>query len=349
MYSNISIKLVVTLCAMVFISILGYRNISIQKSNGTKPDTTQQITSLPKLIINKGDIIRSDTHEAIQLKGIASDALRIETANVSTDKLTHDIAQAKQWGANLIGLFILPSKLDAQRAKLDLAIDVATRLHMYVYLMPIVNTPEFHPSTHIDHSLDTYCMYVANRYKNNTNILYGMGAEPFNISGTLWRERQIELATIIRKENPDAPLLITGVDYGRNFRYTDTEDFPFTNTIYFLVDYKAENKNSISTENPVTEYVFAPYLSHRAIIMGEFGGVWKNDFGSDEDLYVIESYLHEMNNQFVSYSFYRNEAFEGNTYEGLGIYTASGILTKRGELLVSDLKNYPPTQFEPTQ
>jgi hypothetical protein len=356
---NIKIVLLTVLSGVLMFVVIPILNLFIHETQNTyqltnqvthlkqTPTPQQKAVSLPYLQTHGETIVRKDTQTHVVLKGVVSDEFRFVDKDIAIDRLVNDIRTAKQWGANLFGFFVLPKLLDDTAIKkLDEAIEEATKLHMYVYIMPIINYPELDPRTHIDSSLNEFCQRVAHRYRNHTNILYGMGAEPFNIAENTWRDKQIELATIIRKENPSAPLLITGVDYGRNFRYTDKQDFPFDNTIYFLVDYLKETKESLSLDTQIDGYEFYPYDRNRAVIMGEFGGVWKSGFGSEEDMHVIHQYLKEMNVHSVSYTMYRNEPYEGKEFEGLGIRTISGNLTNRGKAIVEDLKNFPPTNFE---
>jgi hypothetical protein len=301
-------------------------------------------SSLPILRTSGTDIIRADTGERVILKGVSSDFFRYRSLDRPVPALLADMDEAKKWGANLFGLYVLPSLTREKISSLDEVIAHAKEIRMYVYLMPIVNDESVRNYSDTGPSLQKFLSDIALRFRNDSHILYGLGAEPFGMTATAWNNRQKTLAAFIRVQNPDAPLLLTGADYGRNFTYAYDEDFPYSNAIYFVTDYPRSSPETDADSANNYSFDYDQFLNRRPFIMGEFGGVWKKGFGSDTDIDTIRQQIMRANANGFGYTMYRNEPLPDYLTE-LSIHRTDGSLTKKGHVLVSDLAEHPPTSF----
>lgn len=311
-----------------------------------------------RLIIKKNNIFRQDINKQIVLRGAVSDYFRYGlkfNTDFTNEGISGQIKRAeiiRSYGANLIGFYLsgLPV-IKTHLEQLDEFIKYAQNNGIYVYLMPVARDfegkmyqmPQAQPylvGTY--NELKELLEILSYRYKNYPNVLYGMGAEPelkeenFNT----WNEKQIELAKIIRSHNPEAIILVSSTnpsldDYKK-------QPFPFSNIIYYGGGYASENDMG-ATNNPkiveerVTTIIQLMESEEYPVLIGEFGGNYREDFSSPTDLSTIEKILDGISKRNVSFSAYNLSVIREN--DPLTLIGTQGKLTKRGELFVRGFKS----------
>lgn len=323
------ISLLIFIIGIVFVIYLFNKK---QISSKIKPQ-------LPSLYISKNTIRRFDTKEIIQLKGVTTMTFTYE--NLSTEALIFRLEKAKTWGINLLGIFINPFQMQNRWQELDKIVEWAKNNRIYVYLMPAVN---IHDKNHsfsdqivlLDEVSETFGI----RYTKYSHMLYGFWAEPRDIPWVAWLSIMNNSVNKLRKNNDKAIVLVTGTQFGR---FISGEKLPFTDVIFDIHDYpwanqqEAQNLKMKSPQGVLWENVYKNY----PVLIGEFGGVYQEGFGSEEDLSYIQFILNEVNSKKLNYSAYTIDS-EGEL--GLMNWEAN-TPTNKGRLILDDLKKFPPTNF----
>lgn len=289
---------------------------------------------LPKLYVNGRYIKRADTNEPVILKGVTTMAFAYYTPD---NNMMEILDIAKGWGINLLGLYIDPSNMGDRANKLTYVIDWAEKNNIYVHLIPVDKDNDF-----ID-QIDKYPQFMgklAEKYRKRNNIIYGLAAEP-NLEWSKWRNYAGLVADAIIKSKPDAVIVMTGVYFSREIDFKDK--LPYKNVIYDFHEYPASRKEPLAEilEKKKYKFLWEPEHENYPVIVGEFGGVWLTDFGSDEDLEFIQKVIDNVNKNGLSYMAYTVDQ-EGEL--GL-IDNRYKTLTRKGELIKKDLADHPPTDF----
>lgn len=286
-----------------FISFCGITIIVNLFWSTVKKTSSKSKSSLPSLYVSKNTIRRSDTDETIQLKGVTT--MTFDYDNLDSQTLIDRLKIAKTWRINLLGIFISPFQIQNRWGELDKVVEWTKNNHIYIYLMPAIN---IHNKNHsyADQlaQLDNISKTIAVRYAKYSHILYGLWAEP---SGLPW----ISLVSIfnhsaneLRKYNTKAIVLLTGAQFGRFV--TKDDKLTVENAIFDIHDYpwaNPENARILKMKNPVG-ILWDKIYKDLPVLIGEFGGVYKEDFGSKEDLYYIKFVLKEVNKKKLNYSAY---------------------------------------------
>lgn len=305
-----------------------------------KNPLVKTVIPLPSLFVSGNKILRSDNKKPVQLKGVTTMTFTYKGLKVSD--LINRLEKTKAWPVNLLGLYINPFEIKNRWAELDQVIKWTEKNKIYVYLIPAVNV---HDRTHglSDQILllDDLLELLSVRYSAYHHLMYGFWAEPRGIPWVGWLSVVKTLAEKLRKTNPQAIILVTGTQFGRFV--SDSEKLTFDNFIFDIHDYPWANRQqalSFNLKNPsgiLWDQVYQKY----PVLIGEFGGVYEKDFGSPEDLSYIRFVLNEVNKKDLHYTAYSVDQ-EGE----LGIMDwENNLPTKKGRLILEDLKNYPPTRF----
>lgn len=311
-----------------------------QKNKNIKSRVFFQTNKLPQLYIDKNLIKRSDNKTSIQLKGVST--MAFVYYNYDINQLIGVLNEVKLWKINLIGIFINPDNLIGQENKLDKVINWAEKNYIYVYLMPAVN---IHDKTKSEmEQVDDFpkmMEILASKYADKKNIIYGLWAEPRYVIWPQWKFMAQNILDRIIMNNPDAVILITGIQFGRYFDTKDN-DLNTKNIIYDFHDYPAPNKKELE---PLLKYkadfLWSSFVDKYPVLIGEFGGVYLTDFSSQEDLQYISQVLAGVNKSHLSYTAYTIDQ-EG----GLGLINwQTDLPTIKGKLIKKDLEDFPPTNF----
>jgi len=300
--------------------------------------------NLPALYVDKNIIKRRDNGEQVQLKGVSSMAFA-HIDGYHFDSFWNILAQVRLWKINLLGLFINPEALADKEEILEEIINWAEENYIYVYLSPVFSFDSDSIS-----QVDTFLSMqskLAKKYAKKNNLIFGLWAEPNAIEWEQWKKIAKKEARAILKEKPDALIAMTGVEYSRKFG--DITDFPSNNIIFDFHDYPCANASSLadflSKEN--TDFLWDKEKQNRPVLVGEFGGVWESDFGSNEDLNYMKKVLDEINKNKLSYLAYSIDShLASKNLIGLDLINwSTGETTKKGELIKHDLEANPATDF----
>ena len=159
---------------------------------------------MPPIKTRGNKIVRTDTNEEITLKGAASDVFRFverykgkvtvekdeageeigrsgefEPFFQSTDDLLKRMKMISDWGGNLITFWVVPLYARRQMDLMDKAVEFGEKNDLYINFMPITNMTERDRGSPYDTENDTFMQELANRYREKTNIIYGLLSVPF--------------------------------------------------------------------------------------------------------------------------------------------------------------------------
>lgn len=293
----------------------------------------------PQLYVDGPYLRRKDTGESVQLKGVTT--MAFVYYDYETTELLYKLGKVKEWGINLLGLFLNYDKVKNKYDQLDEVINWAEKNGIYVYLMPAVNKYNTNPRLSTQISLFPLMMKeLANKYVNRTNILYGLWAEPRLVFWDEWIDKANNTAQGIREVNPNSVILVTGLQFGRYF-YIDQKPFTFKNIIYDYHDYPFADSEDARKHNGINPdgILWDKMIGRVPILIGEFGGVYQGNFGSDEDINYIKLILNNINENRLHYTAYTLDD-EGT----LGLIDwKTGKPTRKGKIIHEDLIKYSPT------
>lgn len=262
---NYSLKIIwiIVSCLVVIFLLITTSFVYEQKLNKSQPNiiaTAVEQSLMLSLYTQGNKIIRSDTNEQIILEGVVSDYFRSDyNSGLGYQPVKNELqklTKLKQYGINVVGLYLSNSPhIKSHMYILDTYINYANNNGLYVYFMPVArsfyNDPKrkynLPPENYQD--LTKLIDLLASRYKNYSNIIYGFGAEPGDgvMDFNSWNKKQIELANLVRKYNPNAPLLISAAPLSLEIRKYAIAPFPFNNVIYQNEIYLAGDEKSATT------------------------------------------------------------------------------------------------------
>jgi hypothetical protein len=224
---------------------------------------------------------------------------------------------------------------------------------MYVYLLPVAREFNGRPDaadasrSETPDELEKLVAYLAERYADSSNVLFGLGAEPEGEDFNSWHWIQVSLAEIVRRHS-ESPVLVTGFRYVNGLLPYSDAQFPDSNVIYLGGGYVGKDDEEVSKRpdllaQQVPAVRMEEFSEKRPYIAGEFGGNYGGDFSSPNDLAIIRAMLLGMNGAGTNYTMYRlSSNFEN---DGLALFDLTGNVTKRGAVFFDALRESPPTQF----
>ena len=307
---------------------------------------------LPALYVDGPYVKRSDTHAPVWLKGINIEEFRQPNPHTFSDLYNVQglgrVTQ-EQWGVNLLRVAIDPETVAANLNEIDKLVAFANKNGMYVILTPFasaVNPSRDEAHLPVPDDLVAATMgYLADAFKDRTNVLYELWNEPhpdsipsinYDQQWQVWMDAGSRVARSIRSKNPQAILVVPGGNkWARDLTYYQDHPFPFNNVIYDVHDYWAY---------PAYHYSRAMWtwaIGKYPILIGEFGGDPTNPADSSGLDYMQETYrIVDDHPGMVHYAVY------ALTDDGVwGIFTRGLIDLPKGNALRDDLRKYPPTRF----
>lgn len=339
------------------------------KRGATQYATQSAAFRLPPLYTEGQYVKRRDTGEPVQLKGVTSNAFRYQWPGDpesalwgrmqvlpyrSGEDVIRNLQQAKDWGANYINFYIQPESIERKLPELDKVVGWANTNGMYVSLIPA----DLEYSV-MDKRLERSLSNLAQRYKNQPNVIYGLWAEPGQINGKFdnktWLPRAEQLAQAVRNQNPDSMIVMAGQNYARDLGPLQEKPFPFQNVIYDFHDYPyGEEETDPSMKLPESQRYQEPGSSNYQwmvgkypVMMGEFGRYSTEDFGSPTDLGYIQRVVGEANRQKLhTLGYALDEMTPGLSLMNPQGATLSG-LSPKGQIFQQDFAVNPPTRFLP--
>jgi hypothetical protein len=130
-------------------------------------------------------IKRSDTHQAVWLKGVNIEEFRQGPKRTFADLYAVQslgLVSAQRWGINLLRIMVDPELARSTASEIDKAIVYAEESGMYVILVPspsAVNPSRSEQRMAIPDDVAATAMgYLAARFRDRTNVLYEIWNEP---------------------------------------------------------------------------------------------------------------------------------------------------------------------------
>jgi len=295
----------------------------------------------PRLKAVGNQLVRTDTGEALRLKGFVSNYFRrgMPTAT-TTDGMLERIDKVKELGGNAIDFYYDPWKLFDGSRKVrdkvipiwDMMVNYAGERGLYVIFELASLKGDVLPG-----KVDEVLKWVVERYKDKPFFIPGVWSEPYDSTADEWAPKLKEMVKLVRDANPDTPIIIPGADFGRRFGFLLKDGMPDPNVILSVHDYPAKDISYLN-ENTKIEIEINPDLKELSktvpIMYGEFGGFWGRDFSSPEDLAIIKEQLAKIDEYKFSAMGY---VLDYTDLPGLLILDDKGDLTPKGELFK---KNY---------
>ena len=311
---------------------------SIKKAKTISPSVLDR----PPLLYVKGNKIRrKDTDEIVQLKGVTS--MILTNGLTSKNKFMKRLDRVKEWNINLLGIYINPYQTQGKDALLDEIVAWSRQNSIYLYVMPAINVKDTsHDGLTQVARFPQMLEHVAKRYKAEQHIMYGLWAEPRDIPWVVWEKVARSTSAYVRAHNPNAIILMTCVQYGRIF--DEKNPLSIDNVICDFHDYPWMNAQEAqdSSGHLVYGVLWEKVMYDCPVLVGEFGGVYREDFGSKEDTDYIAKIIGLVNKDKLHYSAYTIDD-EGE----LGIYDWNlNKPTQKGRIILEDLSIYPPTVFK---
>jgi Cellulase (glycosyl hydrolase family 5) len=319
----------------------------------TPTPITTPVPTLPVLYIDGPYIRRSDTRAPVWFKGVNIEEFRQPTPHTFADLYNVQglkLVVEQKWGVNLLRVAIDPELVGATWNEIAKLIAFAQANGMYVILVPFasaVNSSRNDERLPVPDALVATAMgSLASKFKDRTNVLYGLWNEPhpdsipsagYDQQWQIWMDAGIQVAQSIRSKNPKAILVVPGgTKWARDLTYYQDHPFPFDNVIYDVHDYWAY---------PAYHYhrtMWTWAIGKYPIMIGEFGGDPTNPSAAN----MVGSYMQQtfriidQNPAWVHYTIY------AMTNDGVwGIFTHGLATMPKGNALRSDLSAYPPTRF----
>lgn len=297
--------------------------------------------NLPPLYTYKNKILNEKTHTPMILKGVTTQFFGYSNYNFEKFKQIYQIFKGKN--INIIGCFINLEDTENKIEYLDWLINQSEKDHIYVYLTPTIYGWAKNPYYYAKR-FPLLMEKMAKRYGKKTNVLYGVWAEPHDITTDQYLKLINETMERVRKHQPKAIIIINGMHWGNYFESIFEIIKNYKNVILSFHYYiAAEDKElKLIFEKNKVEFPWEKYTNKLPIIIGEFGGVWKKYFSSDLDLKFINETLKNINKYKLSYTFYTID----NDRNGLGLIDHQTLkITKKGQLLIDDITQNPPTNL----
>lgn len=296
---------------------------------------------LPRLYTERNYIIRADTKEKVQLKGVS--LLSLYYGSFSFESFLPIFEKLKTWKINLLGIYINPD-IGKNFNNLDLIVNWAEENYIYVYIMPKASNLN---SSFGDLKIFPSLMAkLAQRYSDKNNVIYGFWGEPNDIAWSQWLPAAKEIAEKIIEQKPGALMLMTGTNYSREFDLNNIMEKQ--NIVLDFHDYPAADSQSLKAVLLEKNFNFFWDKAEKKypILIGEFGGVWEKDFGEEADLKYIQIILDEANRGGFSYSAYTIDDNSNSDLRGLDLINwQTKEPTLKGQLIKNDLEKYPATDF----
>jgi len=325
---------------IIFIIVIAGLFLSLRPQKINRTDEKQH---LPRIITRGNQIIREDTGEEVRLRGATS--MAFVRYDYEIDEFLEILKAVKDWGINVLGFYVDSDLIGEKYDQLDQVVIWAEENEIYVYLVPfLVDQPSDVNVTLREkiEELGDLAEFFAERYLNNSNVIFGLWAEPRRVLWREWVEIAKGMIERIRAKNPEALILMSGVAFGRRF-YLEEASLDFENIIYDIHSYPWADEEEAGKEARSEEdlYPWRKLVKEHPVLIGEFGGVHKDDFSGKTDIWYIEKVLEDINQYGLSYTAYTIDE-EG----GLGLINwETKQPTVKGKVILDDLKDFPPTKF----
>lgn len=287
-----------------------------------------------------------------------------------TNRLRSGLARITEelWNVNFLRVFIDPQDVATQLSDLDSLIGFAEEHGMYTWITPNDYGGAFLPTPQMKEMM----IDLATRYSGRSCVMYGLMNEPSpemqfhkekgnfdtprEVGFRRWMDIAQPMADAIREANPESIIVVPGSDnYGRDFTFYLQTPFSVEGRTKNIV-YDAHRIASLDQAGSKTDPLFQARLKSQLdfiqqarypLIFGEFNGV----LGENNILpmsRIDTDYMRgviEIVNQHPGQVHYNVWALDPWGNSGLFLPPDFTRLSPRGELILADLQQHPPTNF----
>jgi len=194
------------------------------------PASAPSMRQLPRLYVDGPYVKRTDTKAPVWLKGLNVEEFRQRNPHTFSDLYNvHGLAivVGQEWGINLLRVAVDPESVESTTTEFETLIDFAQAHGMYVILTPFASA--LNPSRDDerlpvpDELVATAMGYLAARFKDRTNVLFGLWNEPhpdsiptinYDQQWQAWMDAGIKVANAIRRSAPQSILVVPGGNKG---------------------------------------------------------------------------------------------------------------------------------------
>lgn len=307
---------------------------------------------LAPLYVDGPYVKRSDTKAAVWLKGVNIEEFRQRNPHTFVDLyLFQGLGKTmdEKWGLNLLRVAVDTETVRAISQEIDVLVAFAQVNGMYILFVPFASA--INPArseqrlTVPDDLVATGMGYLAGKYKDRPNVLYGIWNEPhpesipslnYDRQWQVWMQAAIKVAKSIRSKNPNSILVVPGgTKWARDLTYYKDHPFPFDNIIYDVHDYSA------APDYQYSRAMWTWAIGKYPLLIGEFGGDPINPLDPASIDYIRETIsIVDQNSELIHYAMY------ALTNDGAwGIFNRGLTRMPKGNLLFDDLIKQPPTRF----
>jgi len=329
------------------------RNLPLTWTPAPTPTArTTPMFQLPALYVDGPYIKQSNTKTPVWLKGVNIEEFRQRNPHTFSDLYNVQglrIVSSEKWNVNLIRVAVDPESVESTSHEIEKLITFAEENRMYIILTPFasaVNPSRYEQRLTVPDDLVATAMgYLADKFKDRTNVLYGLWNEPhpdsipsigYDQQWQTWMDAGIKVAKSIRSKNPKSILVVPGgTKWARDLTFYKDHPFPFDSIIYDIHDYSAPPDYHYNRE------MWTWAIGKYPLLVGELGGNPINPWDPASIGYMKETLgIVDQNPGLVHYAMYVLSD------DGIwGIFTRGLVKMPKGNLLLEDLSKYPPTRF----
>jgi hypothetical protein len=172
------------------------------------------------------------------------------------------------WGANVVTLAFASGPVNRNDTvyleNQDELIGLAQSHGAYVHLIYRYAEPDTEQPGMPDQAAENAIAKLAERYKNNSTVIFGLQVEPHDVTWSELKPRFTSMIDAIRENNPRALIVVPGTEYGRMIYYALTDPIERDNLVY-----KTHPYDSWATIE--SQYRLREVADKYPVLIGEFG------------------------------------------------------------------------------
>jgi hypothetical protein len=322
---------------LVFLIRKEYREVSAPLNIEAQPTKAILVSKKIKPLSIVGTRIVDSDGKDVVLKGVTTDEFRYNNIYKDMDDLKDRLSIAKSWGINLVVLYLQQPKKNLERV--DEIVEIsnwATANDMYTLIFPVVHQADEVPKKDIHlkkeevhysplgNNTQNILDILSKKLSNNFGVLYGMGVEPHSVDLDKLYDQQMKLIGVVRKNSPNSVAVINGMVWGYLLEKYVAKPPPYPNILYDLHRYAANRDENIDMNRCRLP---AEYVGKMPFILGEFGGVYSEGFGSNRDLECISNFLATLKDAHIGFAMHTLDYSSA-----LGLVKENKKLSRKGKM-----------------
>ncbi|MCI0437650.1 MAG: cellulase family glycosylhydrolase [Chloroflexi bacterium] len=172
------------------------------------------------------------------------------------------------WGANVITLAIASGPVNRNDLiylqNLDELVALAKSNDAYTFLVYRYVEPDAEQPRMPDQSAQDAMAKLAERYKNEPAVLYGLQVEPHDVTWGALKPRFTSMIDEIRAKNPRALIAVPGTEFGRTIRHALNDPIERPHLVYKTHPYD-------TWDTIQSQYQLSAVAARYPVLIGEFG------------------------------------------------------------------------------